>query len=534
MSFKSSTPQEPTFLVHDFETYGLDPKRSKACQFASIRTDWDLNPIQNSEINIFCEATADYLPSPDACLVTGQTPISIARFKEEELNSGIEYKDRTVLNEDKFTLKIARAMTKSNTCSVGYNNVSFDDEWTRNLLYRTLRNPYSREWQGGCSRADVYKIVLFAYAIDPLVMNFPQAKDRGTGELLNLENGDPAPSFKLEDLSSANGISHENAHDAFSDVEATIGILKLIKENRPDIFEYAINMRLKKNMKELISTNESKPLLHVSTFYGREKTNSSVVIFLCYDPSNPNNAIFVDLNNDISDLLSLEPSVIKERLYMKKEELISLGFTRPPIKSIPINQCEMLSKLDFIKPERAKSIGLSGDLIRKNRAVFEENKDLLMSKILTVIERPSFDEPDDVDLAIYSGFFSGQEEKIMKEMHLLNLRNELSDFKIPKEYTKLSKMFFRFKARNYPELLGVKELDLWKKFQYERVTGHKWDGDLNSEPFFAKETGEYTVETYLQRIKELREIHKDDENKNIILDELILYVKNILPNYQID
>jgi exodeoxyribonuclease I len=533
MSVKKSTTQSPTFLFHDYETYALDPKKGKASQFASIRTDENLNIIPEDKINIFCEITPDYLPSPDACLITGQTPNSIENFKNKELESGIEYKDRTVLNEDKFALKIIRAMTKSKTCVIGYNNIRFDDEWSRNIFYRTLRNPYAREWQAGCSRADVFKIVLFAYAVDPLIMNFPQAKDRDTNEPLFFSNGNPIPSFKLEDLASANGISHEHAHDAFSDVEATIGILKIIKEKRADIFKHAMDLRLKKNMKEFIFNNQSKPLLHTSSFYGKEKSNASAVMFLCYG-SNINNAVFINLNEDISDLLTLDASVIKERLYMKKDDLEALGLKPLPIRNIPINQCEILSKLNFLQGDRAKSIGLDGDLIRKNRAILEKNKELLISKAIVFTEKDDFKESEDVDFGIYNGFFSSEEEKIMKEMHLFNFRNELHGFQIPKEYKKLSKMFFRFKARNYPELLGVKELDLWKKFQYERVTGHNWNGDKNKEPFFAKEVGEHTVETYLQRIKELREIHKDDVNKNIILDDLILYVKNILPNYPIE
>lgn len=39
------------------------------------------------------------------------------------------------------------------------------------------------------------------------------------------------PSFKLENLTKANGIAHENAHDAMSDVYATIAMAKLIKQN---------------------------------------------------------------------------------------------------------------------------------------------------------------------------------------------------------------------------------------------------------------------------------------------------------------
>ncbi len=524
------TPE--TYLFHDYETFGLDPRRSMASQFASIRTDENLNPIDEDRLNIFCEITPDYLPSPDACLVTGQTPISIEEFKDKEFSSGIEYKDRTVLNEDKFALKIFRAMSKKGTCNIGYNNVNFDDEWSRNLFYRTLRNPYSREWRNGCSRSDAFKIVMFAYCLNPNIINFPNAIDKETGKEIILEDGSFAPSFKLEDLSKANGIEHENAHDAFNDVEATIKILQKIKQGDSDIFGHAMTLRIKNEMKKFISENQDKPLLHVSQYYGKDRRNATVLQFLSYDPSNPNNAIFVDLCEDVTLLEKHTPEELQSMLYMKNDELTEKRLKRPPFRIVAINKCEILAKLNMLPQGRAGEIGLNGDTIRNNKAYFEENKSFIEGLVGQVFTPSDMHESEDVDLNLYNGFFNNQEEEIMKEMHTANFRNELSDYTIDKSFSKLSKMFFRFKARNYPELLGVKETELWNRFKVERLTGKSWTGDESKPLLYAKETGEYTVDTYLHRINELKELHKNEPDKIRILDELILYVKKILPNYQ--
>jgi exodeoxyribonuclease-1 len=62
-----------TILWHDYETWGVNPKFDKPSQFAGIRTDLDLNIIGEPEM-FYCQPPQDYLPQPEACLVTGITP----------------------------------------------------------------------------------------------------------------------------------------------------------------------------------------------------------------------------------------------------------------------------------------------------------------------------------------------------------------------------------------------------------------------------------------------------------------------------
>ena len=46
---------------------------------------------------------------------------------------------------------------------------------------------------------------------------------------------DGSPCFKLERLTAANGITHESAHDALSDVFATIAMAKLVMTAQPKV-----------------------------------------------------------------------------------------------------------------------------------------------------------------------------------------------------------------------------------------------------------------------------------------------------------
>src|SRR5690606_35008473 len=114
----------------------------------------------------------------------------------------------------------------------GYNTIRFDDEVTRYLLWRNLRDPYAREWQNGCGRWDLLDVVRMVHALRPEGIQWPR-KDDGS------------VSFKLEDLARANGILHESAHDALSDVRATIGLARLIKRLQPRLFDFALGLHKK-------------------------------------------------------------------------------------------------------------------------------------------------------------------------------------------------------------------------------------------------------------------------------------------------
>jgi hypothetical protein len=65
-----------SFLWHDYETFGAVPRRDRPAQFAAIRTDADLNEI-GDELMLYCQPAPDFLPDPQACLITGITPQTV-------------------------------------------------------------------------------------------------------------------------------------------------------------------------------------------------------------------------------------------------------------------------------------------------------------------------------------------------------------------------------------------------------------------------------------------------------------------------
>ena len=117
-----------TFLWHDYETFGANTRRDRPAQFAAIRTDANLNPIGNP-IMLYCRPANDFLPDPQACLITGITPqICLAK--------GIP--------EYQCAARIEQALSLPGTVGVGYNTIRFDDEITRFMFWRNLMDPYAR------------------------------------------------------------------------------------------------------------------------------------------------------------------------------------------------------------------------------------------------------------------------------------------------------------------------------------------------------------------------------------------------------
>jgi exodeoxyribonuclease-1 len=154
-----------TIFWHDYETFGGDPRRDRACQFAGIRTDEDLNIIDDP-VEIHCRPAPDFLPDPYSCAITGISP-------QQALAKGVP--------EAEFCARIASELMEPGTCTAGYNSIRFDDEVTRNLLYRCFFDPYEREWKNGNSRWDIIDLLRMTHALRPEGIVWPTQDDGSPG-----------------------------------------------------------------------------------------------------------------------------------------------------------------------------------------------------------------------------------------------------------------------------------------------------------------------------------------------------------------
>ncbi|MDT4291883.1 exodeoxyribonuclease I [Methylomonas sp. MO1] len=444
-----------TFFWHDYETFGIDPQRDRPCQFAGIRTDAEFN-IVGQPVMAYCQPADDYLPHPEACLITGITPQLAA--------------ERGVC-EAEFAALINQQLAEPGTCGVGYNSIRFDDEVTRTLLYRNFYDPYAREWQNGNSRWDIIDVVRAAKALRPEGIEWPV-------------NADGVASFKLEELTKANGIVHEAAHDALSDVYATIAMAKLINERQPKLFNYLLINRYKNAALNLLQLGSFKPLVHVSGRFSARNNSLAVILPLAQHPSNNNEIIVYDLSVDPAPLLELSAEEIQQRLFVASDALPE-GVARIPLKTVHINKAPVLAPLSVIRPADAERLQLDLGRCEANLQRIQTAPPLA-EKLSQVFNRQYQDSPNDPDLMIYSGGFFSNSDKAMMTRIRQAKPEKLSDFAADFDDVRLPEMLFRYRARNYPHTLSEEDAQLWQQYCRDKLNGTLATGGLTLEQFTAK------------------------------------------------
>ncbi|OHX64081.1 exodeoxyribonuclease I [Flammeovirga pacifica] len=478
---------QPTSLFfYDYETFGRDPKKDKIAQFAGVRTDLDLNIIEEPIIK-FCQPSLDFLPEPEACLITGITP-QIAQ------NNGIpEYQLMRI---------IKNALGKKGTCHIGYNNISFDDEFSRHAFYKNFIDPYSHEWADNNSRTDALEILRLTYALRPEGINWP-------------DNDEGKKSFRLEHLSVANGISHENAHDAMSDVYATIEVLKLVKNNQPRLFEFALKMRNKNIAKEEIekAISNNNYLLKVSPYVPVENGHLSFVYPIALDHSNKNAYLAYDLRVDPQLLKELSLDELQERMFKKKEDMEE-GEERPGLTQCIINKSHVYCDPRTLTKERAQQLDINLEQINKNKDLLIEilkDKEVL-SKIHQVFNR-EFDIDPDVDAQLYDKFIGNFDRSIANRLTMVDNPDaiNLSNFNFSDD--RLKELLFRYKGRNFFNQLTDNEKEVFKTFCRARV--------INGEGISTN------MISYRNNLKQLIKEYEEDERALGILTALNEYTNQL-------
>jgi exodeoxyribonuclease-1 len=480
--YKRFTMSESIFW-YDFETFGANPIWDRPSQFAGIRTDLDLNIIAEPEM-FYCRQADDYLPHPIACLITGISP-QVCQQKG--------------MPEAKFIERINDIFSEPGTCAAGYNSIRFDDEVTRHTLYRNFFDPYQREWQNGNSRWDILDMMRCTYALRPEGINWPKGED---GKV----------SFRLELLSAANGIVHENAHDALSDVYATIGLAKLVKDKQPKLYEHIFNLRRKEVAAPLLDTVNKRPVLHISGMFGVDKGCAAVMMPLAIDAKNKNAIMCFDLMADPTPLFELSVEQIQQRLFSSKETLAELGLERLPVKSIHINKCPVVLPAKMVQPEIAKKWGFDGAKMREHAAIIKNGPDLTQ-KLQAVMTR-EFAPQSDPDGMLYTGGFFNQTDKnsmaMIREAH----PEALDDIQLGFQDGRLEEMLFRYRARNYLETLSADEREQWEEYRKQKLLGPSNGYNLN-------------YESFAKAINEAAQTAPPEKHE--ILQELATYAESIYP-----
>jgi exodeoxyribonuclease-1 len=470
-----------TFFFYDLETSGLDPRNDRIMQFAGQRTDMDLNPV-GEPYNILVRLNDDVLPSPEALMVTGITP------QQTVADGYTEAEFAKLLMEEVFT---------PDTTAVGFNNIRFDDEFIRHLLWRNFYDPYEWAWKDGRSRWDLLDVTRMTRALRPEGIEWPFLD----GKAVN----------KLELLTQLNGIDHLKAHDALSDVEALIAVTSLIRAKQPQLYEYLLKMRDKNEVKKLVSLDAKQPFVYVSGRYDAEFNKATVAFPLT---AGRNGAVIVyDLRYDPTPCTHLSAQELREKIYATWNERQEDNFLKIHVKELHLNKVPAVAPLGVLEQASGwEKVQLDLETVEKHKAAllaaphFAEN-------IRTAFEaKPEFERSRDPEAQLYDGFV-GDRDRLRIETVRNASERELADFHPEFSDERLGGLLHHYKARNYPGSLSEDEARRWEAWRAQHITAQL--------PRFVKS---------LQKLAAA----ESDENKQFVLQELQLWAESIVPVESVD
>lgn len=424
------------FLWYDLETFGTHPRLDRIAQFAAIRTDENLEPLEEPTV-LYCQIPRDYLPHPEAVLKTGITP-------QETREKGVREVD--------FARAVRDVLSVPGTCAVGFNSLSFDDEFVRALFYRNFIDPYEREYRNGNSRWDVLNLARIARDLRPEGVNWPDKEDG-------------RPDFRLEALTAANGIEHTGAHDALVDVRATIGVAELIRRAQPKLYGFLLKLRNREEAKKLIELDRHSPIVHADKIYTRPGGASSLVAPLTMDAENNRQVLVYDLRYDPTPFLRRSAEELREAAFTPRREQPDEEYL--PVSRIALNRAPAIAPANTLDEAASERLGINREEVERHLELLRTHPAFIRRLRSALAPTPSseFRDPED---QLYAGFLPDSDRSLFGEIHRLQPR-ELIDWEPPFRDPRLPVLFHRLKMRNYEEHLTPEERSEWYQEAARRI-----------------------------------------------------------------
>ena len=466
-----------TFFFYDLETSGLNPRQDRIMQFAGQRTDMNLEPI-GEPYNLLVMLNDDTLPSPDALMVTGITP-------QKTVEEGY--------TEAQFARMLSEEIFTPDTIAVGFNNIRFDDEFIRHLLWRNFHDPYEWSWKDGRSRWDLLDVVRLTRALRPEGINWP-LDDKGE------------PSNRLELITSANGIAHENAHDALADVTALIAVTKLIKQKQPQLYDYLLKMRDKKVVQQLVNVDDKKPFVYASGRYDKEFAKTTVAFPLT--TSRNGGVVVYDLRYDPTPFVGLSEEKLAAKIFASWEERQAENFVKLPVKELQYNRCPAAAPLGVLEQgDGWQKISLDLKTVQKHQNILLDNPDFA-EKLRTIFEnKPAFKKMPDPEAQLYNGFLNDLDRLRVEAVRNADER-ELADFHPDFQDERLAPLLLHYKARNFPRSLSEDDLAQWETWRAQHLQAQ--------------------LPQFMASLQRLASMATDEQQ--FILQELQLWAEAVLPS----
>lgn len=489
-----------TFYFYDLETSGINPRAQRIMQFAGQRTDEDFNPIGEPQ-NWLIKLTDEVLPDPDAILITGITP-------QKTLEEGY--------SEAEFLQLFYKEVLQPDTTIVGFNNIRFDDEFMRATLWRNFYDPYEWQWQDGRSRWDLLDVVRMVRALRPDGIEWPFEQRPRYGSDHSKAAKDAmvqVPSNRLELLTQANGLDHSNAHDALSDVQATIAVAKLLRTKQPQMFDYLLGIRDKKAVQKLVNLEDKKAFVYTSGRYEAEYQKTTVAFPLTAGRNG--NVVVYDLRYDPTPFLGLSEAELTQKLFASWEERRAKDFIKLPVKELQYNHAPAVAPLGVLTQNDGwQQIKLDEVTVQKHLKILLAHPEFA-EKLRAVFDSTNqYAKASDPDLQLYDGFVTENDKTKQRAVRAAE-EATLADLQLDFTDERLNSLLPRYKARNFMRSLTAAERDGWEQYRTQRILG-----GMN---------GQLSLEKFAARLAELSTQKAEDDQVQYLLQELQLYAESIVP-----
>ena len=451
-----------SFFWYDYETWGKSPFLDRIVQFGGVRTNDDLEQTGKT-IQLYCQPGLDTPIGPGAVNIHGVMPMEAHKHG---------------LPESEFATRIHTELSRGDTCSVAYNGMKFDHDFTRGLFYRNLRDPYAWAWKNENTYWDTLDLIRAAFLLIPEALQHWPKKEGG------------APSFKLEDLSDANLKQDQISkhHDAVSDSVHMWLLAKLIREQAGELWDHALTLRYKWNVEEIM--NRGRPVLYVA---GKIHTDRHCATLISPLGVNKQGKIYgFDLSFDPEPFLKPYGKWTPEDKVQARDSIRSLKYKRSPFV------CEWSEIEDLASPAMSMNDILDkmrlteGDVQARHAMIREytegKARNSLAKYIQTMRMEPQVTDSlqvTDPDEAIYEGFFS---EYDRQQMNLVREQGPKSNWRaVHSSDQRVEPLVFRYIARNFPEVLNDDEKTRWYAYCRNRLLEHRQKRWVTADQVFSYE-----------------------------------------------
>ena len=283
------------------------------------------------------------------------------------------------------------------------------------------------------------------------------------------------------------------------------------------MFDFALSLHKKERVAAELrlpaTAQTARPFLHVSGMFPAERGCLAVMWPLASHPTNKNELLAWDLANDPTELATLQPDEIRQRLFTRQADLPE-GVTRLPLKSVHLNKSPMVvGNLNTLSPAMAERWRMDLAQAARHAQAARELPD--MSAIWAeVFQRPR-EATSDVEQDLYGGFVGNEDRRRLNRLRALP-PEELARDGTGFDDGRLAELVWRYRARNFPQTLTPEDQERWEAHRQARLV----EG----------EGGGLSFDALFERLDQLGA--EADERGQQILEAVYDYAESIAPGME--